>query len=68
MIRHIPELVQAGIASAKIEGRMKSSFYVATIVSAYRKAIDTYYKDPENYVFQESWMEELKKDVYKRQL
>lgn len=61
MIRHIPELVQAGIASAKIEGRMKSSFYVATIVSAYRKAIDTYYKDPENYVFQESWMEELKK-------
>lgn len=61
MIEHIPELVQAGITSAKIEGRMKSSFYVATIVSAYRKAIDAYYDDPEHYVFREEWMEELKK-------
>lgn len=61
MIDHIPELVQAGIASAKIEGRMKSSFYVATVVSAYRKAIDAYYEDPEHYVFREAWMEELKK-------
>lgn len=61
MIDHIPELIQAGIASAKIEGRMKSSFYVATIVSAYRKAIDAYYEDPEHYVFCEEWMEELKK-------
>lgn len=60
MIEHIPELVQAGIASAKIEGRMKSSFYVATIISAYRKAIDAYYEDPEQYVFQDKWMEELK--------
>lgn len=61
MIRHVPELVRAGIASAKIEGRMKSSFYVATVVSAYRKAIDAYYEDPENYVFREEWMDELKK-------
>ena len=61
MIEHIPELIRAGIASAKIEGRMKSSFYVATIVSAYRKAIDAYYEDPEHYVFQQRWMEELKK-------
>lgn len=61
MIDHIPELVQAGIASAKIEGRMKSSFYVATVVSAYRKAIDAYYADPERYVFRQEWMEELKK-------
>lgn len=61
MIEHIPELVQAGITSAKIEGRMKSSFYVATVVSAYRKAIDAYYSDPDRYRFQEEWMEELKK-------
>lgn len=61
MIRHIPELIQAGISSAKIEGRMKSSFYVATVVSAYRKAIDAYYEDPENFVFKEEWMDELKK-------
>lgn len=61
MIEHIPDLVKAGIASAKIEGRMKSAFYVATVVGAYRKAIDAYYADPENYVFDPAWMDELKK-------
>lgn len=61
MIEHIPELVSAGVASAKIEGRMKSSFYVATIVGAYRKAIDAYYEEPQRYVFREEWMRELKK-------
>lgn len=61
MIEHIPELVNSGIMSAKIEGRMKSIFYVATIVHAYRKAIDAYFADPENYRFNEEWMNELKK-------
>ncbi len=61
MIEHIPDLVQNGIASAKIEGRMKSAFYVATVVGAYRRAIDAYYDDPENYEFKEEWMTELKK-------
>ena len=61
MIEHIPDLVKAGITSAKIEGRMKSAFYVATVVGAYRRAIDAYYEDPDNYVFKEEWMTELKK-------
>lgn len=61
MIRHIPDLVQAGIGSAKIEGRMKSIYYVATIVHAYRQAIDAFYADPEGYVFREEWMQELEK-------
>lgn len=61
MIRHILDLVHAGIDSAKIEGRMKSIFYVATVVHAYRQAIDAYYEDPDNYVFREEWMEELLK-------
>ncbi len=61
MIEYIPELAESGIASIKIEGRMKSVFYVATIVSAYRKAIDSYYDDPQNYEFKEEWMSELKK-------
>ncbi|KOR25803.1 U32 family peptidase [Clostridium sp. L74] len=61
MIEHIPELVQSGIDSFKIEGRMKSSFYVATVVKAYREAIDTYFDDPENYTFKERWMDYLKK-------
>ena len=61
MIEHVPDLIQAGLSSAKIEGRMKSIFYVATIVSAYRRAIDAYYADPEGYVFDLEWLEELKK-------
>ncbi|AJD27990.1 U32 family peptidase [Clostridium botulinum] len=61
MIEHIPELVQSGIDSFKIEGRMKSSFYVATVVKAYREAIDAYFEDPENYTFKERWMNYLKK-------
>ena len=61
MIRHIPELAESGIISAKIEGRMKSAYYVATVVRAYRKAIDEYYKDPNSYSFKEQWWEELLK-------
>ena len=61
MIEFIPQLAESGIASIKIEGRMKSVFYVATIVSAYRKALDAYYADPENYLFKEGCMKELKK-------
>ena len=59
MIRHIPEIVETGIASAKIEGRMKSVFYLATVVRVYREAIDSYYRDPDHYRFQEEWMTEL---------
>ena len=49
MLNHIPELVKAGISSLKIEGRMKTPYYVGTIVKAYRQAIDDYFKDPEYY-------------------
>lgn len=61
MIAHIPELVQSGVTSFKIEGRMKSSFYVATIVRAYRMALDAYLQDPEHYVFRQDWLEEVSK-------
>jgi len=61
MLEYIPELVTSGITSFKIEGRMKSAFYVATIVGAYRKAIDAYLENPEKYQFKEEWMDELKK-------
>ncbi|MBR6816353.1 MAG: U32 family peptidase [Clostridia bacterium] len=49
MIEHVPALIEAGIASFKIEGRMKSQYYVAAVVNAYRRAIDAYYADPEGY-------------------
>ena len=61
MIEYIPQLAEAGLDSLKIEGRMKSAFYVATIVSAYRKALDAYYNDPTGYYFKKEWMDELKK-------
>ncbi len=61
MIDHLPELIEAGIDSVKIEGRMKSVFYVATVVGAYRKAIDAYYEDPQGCRFDPRWMEELEK-------
>lgn len=49
MIEHIPEILEAGIDSLKIEGRMKTALYVATVARTYRKAIDDYQKDPELY-------------------
>lgn len=61
MIEHIPEIIKSGITSLKIEGRMKSMFYVATVVRAYRKAIDSYLADPDNYKFDNTWLEELNK-------
>lgn len=59
MIRHIPEIIESGITSLKIEGRVKSSYYVATIVQAYRREIDRYLADPENYTFDEESYNEL---------
>ncbi len=61
MIEYIPQMIEAGIASAKIEGRMKSVFYVATVVRAYRQAIDSYYANPSRYRFRPEWLEELEK-------
>lgn len=61
LIDKIPELIAAGVNSFKIEGRMKSIHYVATVVSVYRQAIDSYYADPENYVVREEWRIELNK-------
>ena len=49
MIEHIPELIDAGIDSFKIEGRMKTALYVATVARTYRMAIDDYLEDPKKY-------------------
>ncbi len=49
MIDHIPELVEAGIDSFKIEGRMKTALYVATVARTYRMAIDDYFENPDKY-------------------
>ncbi|MDD6770267.1 peptidase U32 family protein [Inconstantimicrobium porci] len=61
MIKHIPEVVESGIYSLKIEGRMKSAYYVAAVVKSYRHALDKYWEDPEHYEFNEDWMNNLLK-------
>ena len=66
MIEHIPELMQAGISSLKIEGRNKSEYYVAIVVNAYRKAIDLYYADPENYKLPKYLLDEMYKVAHRR--
>lgn len=55
MIEHIPELIEAGIDSFKIEGRMKTALYVATVARTYRKAIDDYLESPELYQKNMDW-------------
>ncbi len=59
MIGYIPELIESGLSSLKIEGRMKSAFYVASVVHAYRLAIDSYCDDPDDYALKDEWLEEL---------
>ena len=58
-IEHIPELIEAGISSFKIEGRMKSVYYTSVVTNAYRMAIDKYYEDPKAYEFDPAWLREL---------
>lgn len=61
LLKHIPELYEAGVDSLKIEGRMKSVHYVATVTKVYREAIDTYLKEGKDWYVRDEWMEELEK-------
>ncbi len=61
LIEGIPQLIEAGIDSLKVEGRMKSIHYVATVVSVYRKVIDAYCADPDNFKMDPEWVVELSK-------
>lgn len=61
LIDHIPELIEMGIDSFKIEGRMKSLHYIATVVSTYRKLIDDYCKDPDHFVYTDKYRKEIQK-------
>lgn len=64
MVEYIPELIEAGIDSFKVEGRMKTALYVATIARTYRKAIDDYFTDPNLYEKNKPlYMEEAAKGV-----
>ena len=60
LIRRIPDIVEMGITSLKIEGRLKSEYYVASVVNVYRNAIDDYIKDPKGYDYTK-YLKELEK-------
>ncbi|MDE6661919.1 MAG: U32 family peptidase [Lachnospiraceae bacterium] len=67
MIEHIPELIDAGIDSFKIEGRMKTALYVATVARTYRRAIDDYLESEEKYRTNMKWyQEEIAKCTYRQ--
>ena len=67
MVDHVPELVEAGIDSFKVEGRMKTALYVATVARTYRKAIDDYMESPEKYAANLEWYkEEIGKCTYRQ--
>ncbi|MGI6030933.1 MAG: peptidase U32 family protein [Eubacteriales bacterium] len=66
MIEYIPQLLQAGVTSLKIEGRMKTEYYVATVVNAYRRAIDGYLADPQGWQCPPQLLEEVGKVSHRR--
>lgn len=67
MIEHIPEMIEAGIDSFKIEGRMKTALYVATVARTYRRAIDDYLESEEKYRANIDWyQEEISKCTYRQ--
>lgn len=66
MIEHIPDLVECGIDSLKVEGRMKTALYVATVARTYRRALDDYFEDTKKYEANMEWYkEEIGKCTYR---
>ncbi|WP_260284764.1 peptidase U32 family protein [Peribacillus aracenensis] len=61
LIESLPGMIEIGIDSLKVEGRMKSIHYIATVVSVYRKVIDAYCADPDHFKIKQEWLEELDK-------
>ncbi|AEF95054.1 peptidase U32 [Desulfotomaculum nigrificans CO-1-SRB] len=61
LLDYIPQLAAAGVTSFKIEGRMKSIHYLATVVKIYRQALDSYLKNPAAYTVKPEWMDEITK-------
>lgn len=61
LLPYLPDLYDAGLCSLKIEGRMKSIHYVATVVKVYREALDAYERDPEHFTVLPRWLAELEK-------
>ena len=61
LLPYLPDVIESGVDSLKIEGRMKSVHYAASVVKAYREAIDSYFENPEGFAVKKEWLEELDK-------
>ena len=61
LLPYLPDVIESGVDSLKIEGRMKSVHYAASVVKAYRMAIDSYFANPEAFAVKDEWLEELEK-------
>ena len=61
LLPYLPDVIESGVDSLKIEGRMKSVHYAASVVKAYRMAIDSYFENPEAFAVKDEWLEELEK-------
>ena len=66
MIEFIPELIKAGITTLTIEGNMKSNDYIKSVVKVYRTAIDKFIENPDEWAFDETWLEELKNSDHRK--
>lgn len=60
-LNYLPQILELGVDSLKVEGRMKTYHYVATVTKVYRQAIDSYYQDPDNFNVKDEWVKELEK-------
>ena len=61
LLPYLPDVIESGVDSLKIEGRMKSVHYAASVVKAYREAIDSYFENPQGFSVKKEWLEELDK-------
>ena len=61
LLESLPRMIEIGVDSLKVEGRMKSIHYIATVISVYRKVIDAYCADPDNFSIKQEWLDELDK-------
>lgn len=61
VIKHLDKILELGVDSLKVEGRMKTYHYVASVTKVYRQAIDEYFKDPKNFSIKKEWIDELSK-------
>jgi putative protease len=66
LMPHIRDVIESGVDSLKIEGRMKSVHYAASVVKAYRLAIDAYFEDPEHFSVKQEWLDELEKVSHRK--